>query len=247
MVRTVKVALVSDIHGNAVAFDAVLDDISDHEVDAIVCLGDVATLGPEPSAVLDRLRRLGCLCVRGNHDDYLLQPDLVDDHSESPDIREAINWARDQLTGPDLDQVAGFVDRANVELDGTVLTVFHGCPDSNTVDLLATTPPEDLDLLLSETGALLAGGHTHLQMVRQHRGKLLVNPGSVGLPFVERVAGRPPTLMAGIAEYAIVEVDAGRVGVSLRRVPVSLAAVSAAVHGSQNPFGPALLAAWAGP
>ncbi len=228
------------------AFDAVLDDISDHEVDALVCLGDVATLGPEPGEVLDRLRRLECLCVRGNHDDYLLHPDLVDDHSEAPEIRDAISWARDQLTGPDLDQVAGFVDGANVELgDGTVLTVFHGCPGSNTVDLLATTPPEDLDVLLSETGPLLAGGHTHLQMLRQHRGKLLVNPGSVGIPFREHSAGRPPTLMAGIAEYAIVEVDAGRVGVSLRRVPLSLEAVSAAVRASENPFGPALLAAWA--
>src|SRR3954453_10504511 len=100
-VRTVRVALVSDIHGNAGAFDAVLDDISSHEVDAIICLGDVATLGPEPGEVLERLRRLGCLCVRGNHDDYLLQADLVDDHSEAPEIREAINWARDQLTGSD--------------------------------------------------------------------------------------------------------------------------------------------------
>src|SRR3954454_24260598 len=136
-VHTVKVALVSDIHGNAVAFDAVLDDISDQEVDAIVCLGDVATLGPEPAEVLDRLRHLGCLCVRGNHDDYLLQPDLVDDHSETPEIREAIDWAREQLTSTDLAQVAGFVDGATLELDeGTVLTVFHGCPGSNTVDLL---------------------------------------------------------------------------------------------------------------
>src|SRR3954471_11347311 len=103
-VHTVKVALVSDIHGNAVAFDAVLDDISDQEVDAVVCLGDVATLGPEPGEVLDRLRRLGCLCVRGNHDDYLLQPDLVDDHSEAPEIREAIDWAREELTSTDLAQ-----------------------------------------------------------------------------------------------------------------------------------------------
>ena len=236
---------MSDVHGNAVAFDAVLDDISGHDVDALVCLGDVATLGPDPVAVLERLRRLGCLCVRGNHDDYLLDADLVDDHSEAPEIRDAIDWARDELTGADLEQVAAFVDHAAVDLGGgTVLTVFHGSPGSNTVDLLATTPADDLDRHLSGSGSLLAGGHTHLQMLRQHRGKILVNPGSVGLPFRERLEGRPPTLMPGVAEYAIVDADDGRFGVSLRRVPVSLDVATAAVHASGNPFGPALLAGW---
>jgi len=66
---------------------------------------------------------------------------------------------------------------------------------------------------------VLAGGHTHVQMLRQHRGSLLVNPGSVGLPFREYVGGGVPTILDH-AEYATVEVRDGVVSVQLHRVPL---------------------------
>ena len=79
---------------------------------------------------------------------------------------------------------------------------------------------------------MLAGGHTHIQMLRQHRGMLLVNPGSVGLPFKEYVAGRAPTLLDH-AEYATVDASHGGVSVTLRRVPVDRA--GAARRGRARP------------
>jgi predicted phosphodiesterase len=65
-----RVALISDIHGNAVALEAVLADIARRRVDEIVCLGDVAAGGPQPREALERLRTLGCAVVRGNADEW---------------------------------------------------------------------------------------------------------------------------------------------------------------------------------
>ena len=63
-----RIALISDLHGNAIALREVLRSIDEHGVDEIVCLGDVATLGVAPSEVIDTLQRLGCRCIMGNHD-----------------------------------------------------------------------------------------------------------------------------------------------------------------------------------
>jgi predicted phosphodiesterase len=99
-------------------------------------------------------------------------------------------------------------------------------------------------MLDGRSATVLAGGHTHVQMLRQHRGMLLVNPGSVGMPFREYVGGREPELMAH-AEYAIVEAEGGEVGVSLRRVPLDRGALRRAAAESDNPMRGALVAQYA--
>jgi catechol 2,3-dioxygenase-like lactoylglutathione lyase family enzyme len=123
---------------------------------------------------------------------------------------------------------------------GATLALFHGSPRSHMEDLLATTPPEQVDDMLSGLHAtVMAGGHTHVQMLRQHRGTLVVNAGSVGAPFKEFVEHRPPTILAH-AEYATVEASAGGVQVTLRRVEVDKKALWSAASGSSNPLGPML-------
>jgi predicted phosphodiesterase len=108
-------------------------------------------------------------------------------------------------------------------------------------DLLATTPPEELDRLLGEQVAtVMAGGHTHIQMLRQHHGTLLVNPGSLGMPFKEYVAGQAPTVL-GHAEYAIVESSVRGVNVQLHRVALDKSALCRDVRGSGNPLSGMLL------
>jgi len=76
-------------------------------------------------------------------------------------------------------------------------------------------------------------------MLRQHRGRWLVNPGSVGLAFERFVAGAPPTVMAH-AEYAIVEARSDTVSVTLRRVPLERAALLDSVSAWDNPLAPYL-------
>ena len=95
-------------------------------------------------------------------------------------------------------------------------------------------------MLLHRRGTIMAGGHTHLQMARQHNGILIVNPGSVGLPFQEHPVGRPPTLLRQ-AEYATIEATNGTIGVQLRRVTVDRKAMAAAVAATDNPINHYLL------
>jgi putative phosphoesterase len=241
-----RVALISDLHGNEIALEAVLKQARQEAVDRIVCLGDVATLGPQPSAVIARLKDLGCACILGNHDEFLLDPELIGRYTEAPIIVESVSWCRARLTSEELAFVRGFSRTAEIPLEhGANLLVFHGTPRSNMQDLLAHTPADAVDQMLTGARAtVLAGGHTHIQMLRQHRGTLLVNPGSVGMPFKEFVAGRPPTVMAH-AEYAIVASSPTGIGVTLRRVDLERAALRAAAQRSDLPLAPMLAAEYA--
>jgi predicted phosphodiesterase len=237
----VRVALISDLHANEIALDAVLRDAAGAGHDALVCLGDVATLGPRPAEVLARLRGLGCRTVMGNHDAFMLDPSLIRSYSESALIVGSVEATRAALSSADLAFIQTF--EPTIALEGLLL--YHGTPRSNTEDLLATTPPERVDEMLAGVQAtVLAGGHTHLQMLRQHRGMLIVNTGSLGMPFREYAAGGPPVILP-FAEYALVESGRAGVSVDLRRVPLEPRALAAQVDGWDNPLAPALRASYA--
>jgi putative phosphoesterase len=237
----VRLALISDLHANELALDAVLADAQEAGYDQLICLGDVATLGPRPGAVLARLRELGCRCVLGNHDEFMLDAALIHTYSESPLIVSSVDSTRASLTVQDLAFIATF--ERTIALEGVFL--FHGTPRSNMEDLLATTPAELVDEMLEGRQALvLAGGHTHLQMVRQHRGMLLVNSGSLGMPFREYAHGGPPVILPH-AEYAIVEVRGASASVDLRRVALDKAALCAQVGAWDNPLAGPLRASYA--
>lgn len=217
-----RVALISDIHGNDVAFEKVMGAIKQEGVDRLACLGDVATLGPDPVETIDRLRQLDCLCIMGNHDEFLIDRDLLKKYTNSPVVRDAVDWCREKLSAEHFSFLKTFKRHATLDLgDERSLMIFHGTPRSHMENLLATTPPEELDNLLGEHRAsVMAGGHTHVQMLRQHRGYLIVNAGSVGQPFKEFADNCEPVLMPEFAEYAIVESESGHLRISLRRIPV---------------------------
>jgi predicted phosphodiesterase len=235
--RVTRIALISDVHGNELALNAVLDDITRRGADQTVCLGDVATLGPRPVAVLERLQKLGCICVLGNHDEFMLEPRLVREYSKIPVLLDAVEWCRAKLSRDAMEFIRRFQGSCELPLDDkNRLFLFHGSPESNVVDLLATTPAEQLDAMLAgHRATVMAGGHTHIQMLRQHRGILIVNPGSVGIPFKEYVGGGPPVVLP-YAEYATVEAVGGAVSVQLHRVPLEKAALRAAALSVDNPI-----------
>ena len=238
-----RVALLSDIHANEIALRAVLADLQRQSVDRIVCLGDVATLGPQPHAVLEILSERNCACVMGNHDEFLLDRALARQYSDGSVIGAAVDWCRDALSEDELDYIYTFESTIDISLEhGATLLAYHGSPRSHLENLLATTSADELDLMLAgHSATVLAGGHTHVQMLRQHRGALVVNPGSVGLPFKEFVAGRAPMVLAH-AEYALVEASRAGVEVSLKRVHLERDALRDAAAASRTPFRDVLVA-----
>lgn len=243
-----RVALISDIHGNLAALQAVLADIAHTGVDQMVFLGDVATLGPQPKAVVDLLRTLHCPCVKGNHDAYTVNfPQFLQDNHAAW-AKETIAWCVAQLSAADLTFLDSFHATWQLELDPDKpemrLLCFHGSPQSYDDLLLAVTPAAEVDgLLAGQSAAVMAGGHTHVQMMRRHRQILLVNAGSVGLPMAEMPFTGEPRFLP-YAEYALVEYQAGQLSVTLRQVAYDCEQTKAAALAYGLPYATAWVRRW---
>jgi predicted phosphodiesterase len=177
-----RIALISDIHGNNVALDAVLADIRKQYVDSVVCLGDVATLGPQPVETLEGLKELNCKYIQGNHDASLLQPEMALDYKISEPLLPSLEWCLAKLSNSDFEFVRTFQPTLRVSLGGgDEMLCYHGSPKSNVDNIFSDTPQNDINEFLSGSDAkVMAGGHTHIQMLRHHNGTMIVNPGSVG-------------------------------------------------------------------
>ena len=235
-----RVALLSDIHGNLAAFEAVLADVRQADVDQIVFLGDAATHGPHPNGVVERLQALRCPCVLGNHEAYQLKlaQFLQEDHADW--AKETIAWGVSQLSPQATAFLGTFQPRVDIQLeaDGSSLDLLcvHGSPASFDEMILSTTPAHELDhFLLNQTAAVVACGHTHVPMLRRHRDVLIVNAGSVGAPMAEMPFVGEPRLMPW-AEYAIVDYQRSQLSVSLRRVLYNLASEQKAAFVNGMPY-----------
>lgn len=242
-----RLAIISDIHGNVRALDAVLTDIGRAGVDAIVCLGDLAAMGPRPGEAIARVAALGCPVVQGNTDDWLLHglPTPPAGNETAARIRNVNAWCAAALEPAHRAFLAALPPTVALDLDGVALLAYHGSPRSHMENTLPTTPEETLAEWFAGVDApLLAGGHTHHQMLRRWQGRTIVNPGSVGLTFQRFPA--PSIASPPWAEYAIVEVAGGGVRVDLRCVPVDLDALAADVAASGMPHQAWWLRTWWG-
>lgn len=240
-----RVALVSDIHGNLISLDAVLRDIEHQQVDQIVCLGDVPMFGPHPSQVVARLREASCPCVMGNHDQELLELETALRKAQGSPIVEWMAWCASQLSPADLSYLASWQPKTEVPLDATVtMLCFHGSPRSNLDFILATTPVDELDEMLDDHRAtVLAGGHAHIQMLRRHKDMLIVNAGSVGWPLEEMPFEGMPRFMP-CAEYAIVNWTDDKLGIQFHRLPADMDAIKQAALESGMPRADFWISQW---
>lgn len=207
-----RVGLISDIHGNVPALEAVLAELDHERIDGLVCLGDVA-VGPQPLESLALVRSLGCPVAMGNWDSWFIErtPMAID-----PRLIDVSGFWADQLDDGDRATLRSFAPTLELELGGGEPALcFHGSPHSNEELIYSTTPDDALEELLGERRAVMIGGHTHVQLIRRLPGTLFVNPGSVGLPF----SSWPPneTRIAPWAEYGILEREGEALRVDLRR------------------------------
>ncbi len=225
-----RIALISDIHGNLVALEAVLTDIKEEHPDQIVCLGDVAAIGPQPREVIAQLKALNCSVVMGNTDVWLLNPpplhEVTDENSRR--VAEIVHWGAEQLSPADLDFLRTFQPTVEMPLgDGASLLCYHGSPHSNTDRIESTTSEDELDRMLAGFNAtVMAGGHTHAQMLRRHRDVIVINPGSVSFQLTGHIRK---------AEYGLVSWQDSHLSIELRRVSLDVNAVIQAAHDSGMP------------
>lgn len=216
-----RVALISDIHGHMTALEAVLTDVRRRRrVDSIVCLGDVATLGPQPKQVLRKLQSLECDCVLGNHDAAILEPEKSKELQVADPLLPTLTWCARQMTSDEIGYLKSFKETVTISLGNSLnIMCYHGSPKSNVDIILATTPEEKLNGLLQDCKAtILAGGHSHIQMLRGFNGMTIINPGSVGSVFkYAPTSGTEPTLQPW-AEYSIVDADNATLSIEMFRI-----------------------------
>lgn len=205
MVSTV--AVLSDIHGVLPALDRVLNEPDVAAADLIVVTGD-HTWGPQPAETLDRLAELGdrVVLIRGNADRELLQMSRGLDIGLGDDPLSV--WGATQLTSAHQQLIDGMPEHVAVTIDGFGPVLFcHATPRNDEEVVLVDTRLERWEEVLhdvpTEVGTVVCG-HTHMPFVRLAHGRLIVNPGSVGLPY-----GRPGAHWALLANGAV----------ALRRTP----------------------------
>ena len=225
-----RILVLSDLHSNATALDAVLSAAKGHW-DLSVCLGDVVGYGPDPNEVTARLLKMGTQTIRGNHDKAVTGLMITDDFN--PVAKAAVEWTRAQLKPEHLAWLSA-LPHGPLATDGVVLV--HGALQDE--DEYVFTPAQALDGLLDSTAEVTFFGHTHHQggfsyqdsqlevlqirprpsesfaalRIEEPR-RYLLNPGSIGQPR----DGDPR------AAFAIADLD--HQTVEFWRVPYDIVAV----------------------
>jgi putative phosphoesterase len=232
-----RLALISDQHGNDVAFRTVVDDVQRIGADALICLGDAVQGGAQPAETLERLVSLDCPTVLGNADAFLFGADVAEE--TTPEQAEVRDWTLEQIGETGVVRLRSFQPTVELELEGQRVLGCHGSPRSYD-DILLPESDADLDPWLVDAD-LLAGGHTHRQWTRRIGKALFVNPGSVGLAY-DHHRPEEEIRFAPVAEYALVFLDPGGASVEFRRVAYDLGELREAVLASGRPHGEAHLA-----
>lgn len=215
-----SVAVLSDVHGVLPVLDAVLAEPDLQRCDRVVITGDHVA-GPQPVAVLDRYATLGekVILVRGNADREV----LAAAEDPSPDSPPESVWAAAQLDADHRAVLSALPHPVTLQVDGFGPVVFcHGTPRDDNEVVLVDTRLEKWSEVLADLPAEVATvvcGHTHMPFVRLVDRRLVINPGSIGMPY-----GRPG------GNWAILEDG----NVSLRHTPVDLAAVRRQVVASSS-------------
>jgi len=225
-----KIAALSDIHGNLAALDAVLDDVRRRGADVIVNLGDIVSGALHPAETADRLIALDLPTIKGNHERQLLT-------RERNAMGLSDRWAHDTLRADHRTWMAALPER--LTLDGDVLMV-HGTPDSDLVYFLETVTPDEVAQRAGDAKAsLILCGHTHVpRTAKLDDGRLIVNPGSVGLQAYADDLPHPHRIETGSphARYAMVSRTATGWNVEFHAVEYDwyTAAATAAARGRDD-------------
>jgi len=171
-----KLAIISDIHSNLQYLRDVLDCIAGNDVDGIYCLGDLVGFYDKPNEVIEVIRDEGILCVKGNHDKFILS-EL--DYDKSKESVYRIQHQRKLLTDENVSFLHDLPDELELITPEATLFFTHSMPgDASTY----VYKPDMLNKEFLSNYQYYCLGHTHIPLVSVYKDTTIVNPGSVGQP-----------------------------------------------------------------
>src|SRR5579875_28736 len=214
--ESMRVAVISDIHGNQLAFEAVLRDLENQpRCDQLIIAGDLCLNGPRPREVLQMVQNLHCPVIQGNVDLETVTRALEKGEKK----RNTVGWTREQIGPEGIAYLAGlpFSQRVNNPAGQDLLVVLAN-PLNLEDALFPNADDESLEYFLGSLDAqigALAFGHLHIAYVRRWRGLLLADVASCGVPRDEDLR----------AAYGILTWQDGQWEAEIRRVPYDVQAV----------------------
>jgi predicted phosphodiesterase len=224
-----RLVVLSDVHGNALALEAVRKALRGEKPDLVAVAGDHALNGPDPAGAVDLLREMeadGAAIVSGNTDiavadfDYAAAfPWMADGVPDT--FRAAAEWANDALGDERVDWLRRLPAERRLRADdGTMILICHGSPGSQTSGFDQALDPSETTERVSRTDArVIACGHTHVPEIRDLGWKLIVNDGSAGYVF-----DGDPT-----ASWARIDIADGNIEAEIRRTEYDALAVANAI------------------
>jgi putative phosphoesterase len=224
-----KVAFLSDIHGNAVALEAVLQDLREQSTDQIVVLGDISYRGPEPKKCIELLQQLQAQVIKGNADEWIVRGI---EQGEVPDrviemMRLEREWSLSRLELAELQYLQQLPTEVLLSINERAIHAFHATPHSLFEMVLPNADDATIKskLISPSQSDLTIYGHIHKSYIRFVEGKMIINTGSVGLPFDG----------CAMASYAIINIEKAGVTASIRRVQYDLELVARLYREAEYP------------
>jgi len=208
-----KLAILSDVHSNLHALEAVFEDIDRIGPEMVVCAGDLVGYGAFPDESCEILKARASKVVKGNHDCAVLEKDPA---GANPYAARAILWTAEVIRKESREFLEGLSTESRFSFGGMSITMFHGSPTS--VDEYIFEYDVDDELVESVNADVLILGHTHVPCIKKLKRGLFINPGAVGQPRDSEWK----------ASYAILDSDSNEC--SIRRVPYDLDGAAEAIR-----------------
>ena len=186
-----KVAILSDIHANWHALEAVMQDVKNHGCEKVLCLGDIAMAGPQPRMVIDFVRNQNdWIVIQGNTDKLIgdFSPEIMEDvKSKFPVMAHALVDDVYFLEEDKKEYLKNLPPKKEFMAEGVRVLMVHGSPRRNNENIMPDMPLKEIEEMLEGTKAdLILCGHTHIPCGYQtNKKQTVVNVGSVGRPMTE--------------------------------------------------------------
>lgn len=178
-----KIAIISDIHGNMDALEEVLKDIKKQQAEKLFICGDIALAGPEPAKTIDFIQKLDATIIQGNTDEMIAN-NIQSTPVES--MTNALLYAETILSEAQKDYLRNLPPQHKETIEGVSLLFVHGSPRRNNEDILPNQPVEKIkEIIKNASEDVIFCGHTHIPCGYQIDKQTVVNVGSIGRPFME--------------------------------------------------------------
>lgn len=225
-----KIAVISDIHGNLSALNAVLQDIEKQGITNYFFLGDLVMNGPNPKEVFELIEDLSPeVWIKGNTDEWL---EIIGEASPTDTDKEILmakrtHFVRRALTDPQIDKLSKVQKESVVIINDKKILCVHGSPNSME-EAVGIMQPIDFfeDLMAHNSFDLMLCGHTHLPFIGFYKGKKIMNPGGIGFSLDEDPR----------ASYGVITVGNNEFSLTIHRVDYEISAVLKTAKEKEFPF-----------